>query len=46
MLGHLLRFLPRLDMAMTDRSDVKRYLEAFAEAEAAARDGGADTDTA
>jgi pyruvate,water dikinase len=46
MLGHLLRFLPRLDMAMTDRSDVKQYLEAFAEAEAAARDGGAGTDPA
>ena len=39
MLGHLLRFLPRLDMAMADQADVRRYLEAFAEAEAAARAG-------
>lgn len=34
--GHLLRFLTRLDMVMTDESMVKRYLEAFVEAEAAA----------
>ncbi|HEU4383480.1 MAG TPA: TIGR02186 family protein [Anaeromyxobacteraceae bacterium] len=39
-LGYLLRFLPRLDMAMTGPSDVKRYVEAFARAEAAARGGG------
>jgi len=36
MLGHLLRFLARLDMWMTDERHVKQYVETFAEAEAAA----------
>jgi pyruvate,water dikinase len=35
-IGHLLRFLSRLDMWMTDEVDVPRYLEQFAAAEAAA----------
>ncbi|HZY05247.1 MAG TPA: TIGR02186 family protein [Anaeromyxobacteraceae bacterium] len=39
-LGYLLRFLPRLDLAMSGPSDVKRYVDAFARAEAAARGGG------
>jgi pyruvate,water dikinase len=46
MIGHLLRFLPRLDMAMTDESQVKRHLEAFVEAEAAAMAAGHGTATA
>jgi pyruvate,water dikinase len=33
--GHLLRFLAQLDMWMTDETDVKRYVEAFVEVEAA-----------
>jgi pyruvate, water dikinase len=37
MLGHLLRFLARLDMWMTDERHVKEHVEAFAEAEAAAQ---------
>jgi pyruvate,water dikinase len=36
MIGHLLRFLARLDMWMTDEAQVKRYLDAFVEAQAAA----------
>jgi hypothetical protein len=48
MIGHLLRFLARLDMWMTDEAHVKRYLDAFVEAEAAAlarrpADGGPAT---
>jgi len=39
MIGHLLRFLARLDMWMTDEAHVKRYLDAFVEAEAAALAG-------
>jgi pyruvate,water dikinase len=39
MIGHLLRFLARLDMWMTDEAHVKRYLDAFMEAEAAALAG-------
>jgi len=35
--GHLLRFLSRLDMWMTDEAQVKRHLAAFEEAEATAR---------
>jgi hypothetical protein len=37
MVGHLLRFLPRLDLAMTSEADVARSLEAFAQARQAAR---------
>jgi len=36
MIGHLLRFLTRLDMWMTDESQVRRHLDAFIESEAAA----------
>ncbi len=35
-IGRLLRFLARLDMSMARDADVKRYVEAFARAEAAA----------
>ncbi len=43
MIGHLLRFLARLDMWMSDEAQVKRYANAFVEAEAAAlAAGGAD----
>ncbi len=45
-LGHLLRFLPRLDMVMNDPSDVQRYVDAFARAEAAAPDSGPVTTSA
>ncbi|HWT79575.1 MAG TPA: hypothetical protein VN648_12390, partial [Candidatus Methylomirabilis sp.] len=41
MIGHLLRFLAQLDMWMTDEAHVKRYVEAFVEAEAAALQGTA-----
>jgi hypothetical protein len=37
--GRLLRFLPRLDMAMTHSSDVARHAAAFASAEEAALAG-------
>jgi pyruvate,water dikinase len=43
MVGHLLRFLTRLDMAMTDEFQVKRHLDAFSEAEALAADTGTAT---
>ena len=36
MIGHLIRYLARLDMWMTERDHVKRYAEAFARAEAEA----------
>jgi pyruvate,water dikinase len=45
MIGHLLRFLAQLDMWMTDENQVRRYADAFAEAEAAAlaaMPGGSD----
>jgi len=34
MIGHLIRFLARLDMWMTEEDHVQRYVEAFAQAEA------------
>jgi pyruvate,water dikinase len=43
MLGHLLRFSAQLDMWLDDEAQVRRYVEAFVEAEAAAgekRTGG------
>ncbi len=46
MVGHLLRFLPRLDMAMTDEAQVERWVEVFAEAEAAAAAAAKGTATA
>jgi pyruvate,water dikinase len=42
MIGHLLRFLARLDMRMANRSDVKMYTDAFVESEAALAAKGAD----
>jgi pyruvate,water dikinase len=39
-IGHLLRFLARLDMWMTHEADVKRQVDAFLEAEAEAAAGG------
>ena len=43
MIGHLLRFLARLDMWMSDETHVKSYTAAFVEAEAAAlAPGGAN----
>ena len=36
MIGHLIRFLSRLDMFMSDEPQVKQYADAFVEAEAAA----------
>jgi pyruvate,water dikinase len=33
MIGHLLQFLARLDMWMSDKSDIKEYTEAFIRAE-------------
>jgi pyruvate,water dikinase len=41
-LGHLLRFLERLDMWMVDEARVKLCVEAFAEAEAAALEAERD----
>jgi pyruvate,water dikinase len=44
MIGHLLRFLARLDVWMSDNSDVKTYTDAFVEAESAAQAArGADS---
>ena len=37
--GHLLRFLARVDTQMTDSRDVKRYVDSFADAEATALEG-------
>jgi hypothetical protein len=37
MIGHLIRFLSRLDVFMSDESHVKQYADAFIEAEAAAQ---------
>jgi pyruvate,water dikinase len=37
MIGHLIRFLSRLDVFMSDESHVKQYADAFVEAEAAAQ---------
>jgi hypothetical protein len=42
-IGHLLRFLAQLDMWMTGETDVKRYVEAFVEAEAAVAAKGDDS---
>jgi pyruvate,water dikinase len=36
MIGHLIRFLSRLDLFMSDETHVKQYADAFVEAEAAA----------
>lgn len=41
MIGRLLRYLARLDMWMTDDADVKRHVDGFAAAEAAALEGAA-----
>ena len=46
MVGHLLRFLARLDMAMAGEADVKRNVDAFAEAEEVAAAAARGTATA
>jgi pyruvate, water dikinase len=46
MIGHLVRFLAQLDMWMTREAQVKEYVEAFREAEAAARAATAPTRSA
>jgi pyruvate, water dikinase len=42
MLGHLLRFLPRLDLAMTEETQVRGWVEAFRQAEEQARTAARD----